>query len=307
MNGEGLKARLQAAAKDRLYHFTLADETIRGVMIHGTRMIHEMRANHELGILETLVLGHAYLGAGLMASSLKGNDRLALQIECAGPVKGLTVEANAFGEVRGYLKNKSIPVSSPLEDFNLAPFFGPGFLTVTRYLEDAKQPFSGKVILQYGNIGQDLAHYYLTSEQIPTAVHLSIYFDHDGRVQGAGGLLVQAMPGADAGQVADIEHKMALLLSLGTSFSNGVEPSTIINELFSAHQPRVIATRRIEFMCHCNESRVRRVLAMLPKADLADLLDHGPFPVEMKCHYCNTAYLFDRAVIAGIYDTVLNT
>jgi molecular chaperone Hsp33 len=148
--GESLKERLLARAKDRIYNFLLAGGDVRGAILHGTRMVNEMRANHELGILETLVLGRAYLGAGLMSANLKGTDAISLKIECAGPIKGLTVEANAFGEVRGFLKNVPISIDKPMADFNLSPFFGAGFLSVIRYIEDAKQPFTGKIALEYG-------------------------------------------------------------------------------------------------------------------------------------------------------------
>ena len=129
---------------DCLLTFLMADDTIRGAMVNGSRMINQMRWNHDLGVLETLVLGHAYLGACLMAAGLKAKDRLTLQVDCSGPVKGLVVEANAAGEVRGFLKNVPIPVEKPLDDFNLSPFFGAGFISVTRILADAKQPFTGK-------------------------------------------------------------------------------------------------------------------------------------------------------------------
>ena len=97
--GETLKEKLIAGAKDRLYNFLLADGAIRGVIIHGTRMVNEMRANHELGILETLVLGRAYLGAALMSADLKSDDRISIKFDCSGPIKGLVVEANAFGDL----------------------------------------------------------------------------------------------------------------------------------------------------------------------------------------------------------------
>ena len=301
-HGKGLKEQLLAAAKDRLHHFTLANNTIRGAILHGTRMVQEMQANHELGVLETLVLGHAYIGAALMSATLKGSDRLSLLFECSGPIRGLVVESNAFGEVRGYLKQIPIPVEKPLESFDLSPFFGAGFLTVTRYPESAKQPFSGKVMLQYGNIAEDLAHYYVTSEQIPTALHLSIRFDPEGNTLGAGGLLIQALPGATEETIRAMEEKVRALSSLGTDFSNGILPETIINEGFKQHTPRILANRRIEFMCHCNESGVKRLLMMLPKTDLTDLLENGPFPVEMRCHHCNTVYEFGREVIADIHN-----
>ena len=222
--GESLKERLLASAKDRIFKFLLADGDVRGAILHGTRMVNEMRANHELGILETLVLGRAYLGAGLMSANLKGTDAISIKIECTGPIKGLTVESNAFGEVRGFLKNVPIPIDKPMEDFSLSPFFGAGFLSVIRTIEDAKQPFTGKIALEYGNIAQDLANYFLKSEQIPTAFNLSIKYDREGEVTGAGGLFLQAMPGADDALAAELEALVVQFPSLGDVFTGGQDP-----------------------------------------------------------------------------------
>jgi molecular chaperone Hsp33 len=299
--GDDLKAQLLAGANDRLVHFTLADDTVRGVVVNGTRMVNEMRANHELGILETLVLGRAYLGAVLMTAGLKGGDRVSLQIDCNGPIKGLTVDANAFGEVRGYLRSVPISVDKPLGSFNLAPFFGTGFLSVTRFLEKAKHPFTGRVALRYGNIAKDLAHYCLTSEQIPSAFNLGIQFDRDGRVVGAGGLFIQTMPGADDGIIAGLEAKVAKFPSLGKAFEAGNRPAQLLQEEFRAHAPRVLAERRVEFMCHCNKEKVYNLLLLLPFEDLTDILENGPFPLALRCHNCSTQFTFDRDEVRQIY------
>ena len=299
--GNTLKEQLLASARDRMFRFSLSDGTARGVILNGTRMVNEMRANHELGILETLVLGRAYLGAMLMASQLKGRDRLQLQIDCSGPIKGLLVEANAFGEVRGYLKRVPIPVEKPLDSFDLAPFFGAGFLSVTRFLESAKQPFTGQVVLEYGNLAKDLANYHLISEQIPSAFNLSIQYDRQGVVVGAGGLLIQAMPGADETIIDGLEEKVRHFPSLGRAFSQNLEAEQIVTEAFHTYSPRILANRRIEFLCHCNKERVRNILAMLPIDELEDIRENGPFPLESRCHHCNTAYQFDRQEIQQIY------
>jgi molecular chaperone Hsp33 len=299
--GESLKERLRASAKDRLHNFLLSDGAIRGVILNGTRMVNEMRANHELGILETLVLGRAYLGIGLMSANLKGADSISLKIECSGPIKGLTVEANAFGEVRGFLKNIPIPIDKPMQDFNLSPFFGAGFLSVIRYLEDAKQPFTGQVTLEYGNIAQDLANYYLTSEQLPTAFNLSIKYNKKGDVTGAGGLFLQAMPGADDTLAAELEEHVINFPSLGDVFTEGQESEDLIPQVFQKYAPRFLASRRIEFMCHCNPARLRNILTMLPIDELKDIRDNGPFPLEMRCHYCNSLFHFSKAEIKNIY------
>lgn len=300
LTGESLKERLLASAKDRIYNFLLADGDVRGAILHGTRMVNEMRANHQLGILETLVLGRAYLGAGLMSANLKGSDAVSLKIECTGPIKGLTVEANAFGEVRGFLKNVPIPIDKPMEDFDLSPFFGAGFLSVIRTIEDAKQPFTGKITLKYGNIAQDLANYFLKSEQIPTAFNLSIKYDKEGEVTGAGGLFLQAMPGAGDDLAAELEELVIKFPSLGEVFTDGREPKGLIQEVFKQYTPRFIANQRIEFMCHCSHERLQHVLKMLPKDELKDIHENGPFPLEMRCHYCNTLYHFEKEEIRQI-------
>jgi len=299
--GNTLKEQLLAGTRDRLYNFLLADGTVRGVIMNGTRMVNEMRWNHELGILETLVLGRAYLGIGLMSASLKGNDRVSLQIECSGPIKGLVVEANAFNEVRGYLKNVPIPIEKPLEDSDLSPFFGAGFLTVTRYLKDAKQPFTGKVTLKYGNIAEDLAYYYFTSEQLPTAFNLSIQFDSKGGVAGAGGLFLQAMPGVSEENAAGLESRVNDFPSLGTVFSEKNNPETLVLDIFKDYSPMLLGNRRVEFMCHCNKDKVRNMLSLLSIQELEDIQENGPFPVEIRCHHCNTAYQFNKPDIQEIF------
>ncbi len=299
--GRTLKEQHLASAKDRIHRFFLAGGQVRGAVLHGTRMVNEMRTNHELGIMETLVLGHAYLGAGLLTAHLKGSDRIALRVECSGPIKGLEVESNAFGEVRGHLKQVPIPIEKPPESFNLSPFFGAGFIRVTRFLEDAKQPFTGQVELHYGSIARDLAWYYLTSEQIPTAFNLSVKFDTDGNVTGAGGLFLQAMPDADEAILADLEKLVAGLPSIGERFAADISAPDLVREAFHDHQPEFLADYRVEFMCHCNRDKIENMLMMLPVTDLKDIRDNGPFPLEIKCHHCNTAYLFEKDELAGIY------
>ena len=299
--GTTKKEQHLASARDRVHRFFLAGGQVRGAILHGTRMVNEMRANHDLGILETLVLGHAYLGAGLLTANLKGSDRIALKIECSGPIKGLEVESNAFGEVRGHLKQVPIPIEKPPESFNLSPFFSAGFIRVTRFLEDAKQPFTGQVEMHYGSIARDLAWYYLMSEQIPTAFNLSVKFDTEGHVTGAGGLFLQAMPEADEAILADLENLVAGLPSIGERFAADVSAPDFVREAFNSHQPEFLADYRVEFMCHCKRDKIENMLMMLPVTDLKDIRDNGPFPLEIKCHHCNTDYLFDKDELVEIY------
>jgi molecular chaperone Hsp33 len=301
IDGMTKKEQLKARAKDRLHSFVLADGQIRGAIVHATHIINEMRLNHQLGILETLVLGHAYMGISLMTSNIKKGDRIAFKIQCSGPIKGLSVEANAHGEVRGYLKTNPIPIDKPLESFDLSPFFGTGFIEVIHYPEYAKQPYVGQVKLEYRRLAADLANYYLTSEQTPTSFNLSIRFDQEGNVTGAGGLLLQAMPDAEEENIAKLEPIVQSLPSIGDAFSANQKAEEFISGHLAELNPKLLANRRVEFYCHCQKDTVGNVIANLDKETLEDIAKNGPFPLESICHNCNTIYQFERGELEELY------
>lgn len=295
-----LKAQLRASARERLHHFILSDGMVRGAVVNCTRMANEIRANHELGAVETLILGQAYIASSLLTANLKGRDRVSIHIECSGPLKGLDVESNAFGEVRGYLKNPTFSDSLSGEERSLSPLFGAGFLTVTKYLEEARSPYSGKIMLEYGTIAEDLANYFVQSEQTPTAFSLSLHFGQDGEVDGAGGLFLQAMPGVAAGVVEEAEDVMRQISSLGALFAEELESEHLILEKFDGMRPILLGSHRVEFFCRCNIEKIRGYVSRLPREDLLDIAQNGPFPLEIRCHHCNTVYTFGQPDIEGM-------
>ncbi len=296
-----LNSHLETIEEDRMDIFLLAEGSLRGAVVHGSTMINEMRANHELGILETLTLGHAYIAAALMSSMVKGRDRIGFSIECGGPIKGLQTEANALGEVRGFLSQVPIPVESPLDNFDLSPFFGPGFLTVTKTLQSARNPFSGKVMLQHGNIGEDLAYYFHTSEQTPTAFHLSVQFDREGRAVGAGGLFLQVLGGIEEASLGEAEQRLSSISSPGRFFSEGGTTQELIQEGFSDFGPDIIATREVKFFCGCRKERFGAFLAALKPPEKEDIRKNGPFPLRTTCYYCGTTYEFSKTEIEELF------
>lgn len=298
--GDTLEARLRASRRDQLYQFLLDYGGIRGAVLHATRLVGEMRANHRLGPLETLVLGQAYVAAGLMTVNLKSPESLTIKVDCSGPIGGLTVDGNAFGEVRGYLAQDPIAVAAERGVPRLRDLFGRGTLAVTKHLGDGGRPFAGVVEMRYGSLAQDLSYYYAASEQAPSALHLSVAFDAAGGLTGAGGVFLQALPGARAEQVRDVERLLRQLPSIGAAFAAGEAPSALLERAFGAHEPVIIARRRVVFMCHCSAARFQGHLGALPRAELQDLLERGPLPVRTTCMYCNTTYRFERGQISAL-------
>lgn len=293
-----------SAAVSHLLSFFLAGKSVRGVILDGTALVQDMRNRQGTGILETLILGQALQATLLMASSLKGDDGIGLRIECSGPLKGLVAEATGTGEVRGYLQQGAIPLDLPLASFDeredLTPWWGDGSLTINRYLQGGRQPFSCQMALQTGNIASELAHYYQISEQIPTAIHLSVFFDAHGEVSGAGGLFLQAMPGADEKIMATLEQKTRALPSLGQALAEGRKTAPWLEEQFAPFHLDILEERSVHFRCRCNAERMRLLLLHLPLADLEEIRDNGPFPVQLSCHFCNAQYAFEQTTLAEI-------
>ena len=289
-------------SNDSLLRLLLAGQSVRGALLQATGLVRAMRIAHGLGVLESLVLGHACMATLLIASSLKtGKERVSLQVECSGPIRGLVAEANGNGEVRGYLKQVPIPVTGPLDSFDLSPFFGAGFLSVSRYAGDGGQPFTGQVMLEHGNLAQDLSNYFLLSEQLPTALTLSVQFDRQGEVTGAGGLLLQAMPGASTELMAELEQRLAVFPSLGTYLQGGGTMESLLAEQLAGFAPEVLDETAVAFRCPCNRERMEAMLLTLPGPDLDDLRSNGPFPLAIRCHFCGTFHSFEQSALERLW------
>lgn len=289
-----LLRHLELIAPDSLDIFFLEEKAIRGAVAHTSAMINQMRANHSLGVLESYVLGQAYTAAGLLSSSVKGQDRIALSVECGGPIKGLVAETDADANVRGYLAQVPIPVEEPMESFDISPLFGPGFLKVTKTLEGAKSPFSGQIMLRSGNLAEDLAWYFLESEQTKSFFSLSIHFDREGTITGAGGLFLQEMPGAEEETLASVQQTALGMSSLGTSFAAGLTGPAIVEEHLHHHKPEFIGQRDIQFFCSCSRERFGSFLAGMQGKQQEEILTQSEFPLRVECHNCGSVYDFSR-------------
>jgi molecular chaperone Hsp33 len=296
---EDLKANLRRAAKDQLYTVLLDAGRVRGAILHATGIVREAHDRHALGPVETLVLGQALVAGGLLTSTLDAGERLKVVCDCDGPVGGLVVEANSYGEVRGYLRQVPILLA---DDAGTPPtlrdLFGRGQISVARHRANetsAGPPAIGIVEMQEGTLAQDLAYYFATSEQTPSALNLSVAFDHQGNLEGAGGLFLQAMPGADPVRVAEIEDQLTNLDSIGALFAAGTTPSQLIADAFAAYTPEITSRRRSAFVCHCGHERFLAYIGALGAEEVQDMLEKEDFPVPAKCTYCNTEYHFSRA------------
>lgn len=295
-----LNEHIASLADDGREIFLLGGGKVRLSAVSSTRMLNEMRANHGLGPLESHVLGQAYIAGALLSSTVKGNDRIRLDIECGGPIKGLSVESWACGAVRGYLFSNPIKLEKPLESLNTSMLYGPGFLTITKILEGSKTPFSGQIMLEYGNLANDLALYFKQSEQTATLFYLSIKYDDKARIIGSGGLFIQALPGAEDSLLEDLQEKAGKLGNLAEFVSKGNDIKDYVIEEFKDFSPEYLERSPIGFSCPCSKHSFEQYLANLPEKNREEILN-GDFPLSIECFNCSSVYSFSKEEIENLF------
>jgi molecular chaperone Hsp33 len=182
-------------------------------------MVELARQTHNTMPVGTIILGRTIAAATMMSSLLKNkNDRLTLMINGGGPAGTIMAVGNVDLKIKAYIANPY--VNNPPSErggFDISGAVGKdGLLTVVM---DAglKEPYVGKVPLVSGEIGEDVASYYLVSEQQPSIVYVNTWLETDMSIVNAGGLMVRPMPGCSEETLSAIEktrrqyHKLPAL------------------------------------------------------------------------------------------------
>ena len=267
-----------------------------------TDLVAEAARRHDLWPTVAAALGRTLTGTLLLASSLKELDRLTVQIAASGPVGGITAEANALGQVRGYVKNPEADAPYNEEGkFDVRAVVGEGMLYVVREsgydVGLYREPYRGSVPLVSGEIGEDFAYYLLKSEQIPSAVMLGVHLQPEAPyVSAAGGLMIQIMPGADEKTVAAIESSISRTPQVTRLIREGASPTDLLRTALGSMEFELLAERPVSFTCSCSYERAVSIISSIERAELESMLreDRG---AVMTCHFCNETYRLDEAAL----------
>ena len=278
---------------DYIVRATAADSQIRAFAITSKEMVEEARRDHGTSPVITAALGRLLSGAAMMGSMMKGEkDLLTVQIQCSGPVKGLTVTANTKGEVKGFAMVPSVEL--PLNDKGKLDVGGALGLGVMSVIKDMglKEPYVGQIALQTGEIAEDLTYYFATSEQIPSAVGLGVLMNKDNTVKQAGGFIIQLMPFTPDEVVDKLEKKITEIDSVTNMLEKGMTPEQILEEILGEFGLDITDRMDAAFKCDCSKEKISRALATISKKDMDDIINDGE-SIEVKCQFCNTAYKFE--------------
>ena len=286
---------------DYIVRATAADAQIRAFAAVTTRLTEEARSRHQTSPVATAALGRLLTGGVLMGSMMKNpEDVLTLQIKCDGPIGGLTVTADAMGHVKGYVNHPEVMLPPKNGKLDVGGALGQGILNVIKDM-GLKEPYSGQTILQTGEIAEDLTYYFAASEQVPSSVGLGVLMNRDNTVRCAGGFIRQVRPFVEERVLRQLEENIGAMRSVTDMLDGGHSPEEMLSGVLSGMEVEITDTMPAGFACSCSERRIEKALISIGKSEIEDMIRDGK-PIEVKCHFCNTAYTFSVEKLGQILE-----
>lgn len=279
--------------KDFLVRGMTADGYVKITAVQTTELTERMRRIHKTLPLATAALGRSLAAVSMMGNELKyENGSVTLQIRGGGPLGTITAVSDSEGNVRGYLQNPAalLPLRA---DGHLDVGGGvgrDGVLTVIKDIGE-REPFTGKIELQSGEIAEDVAAYYVISEQIPTVCALGVLVGEDQSVKCAGGYLLQLMPGAPEGLIDLLEYRIAESGSVTGNLSKGMTMRQVVEELLDGMGLELMEEHPIAYECKCSRRKVESALISLGRKELDQLIAEGK-EISVTCQFCDSVYAF---------------
>lgn len=278
------KTKKEILFKDRLFKGVSEEGYFKVSAVKTTDVVKTAQARHGLSLLNTVLLGRSLTAAMLLASELKGEERLKLSLEGDGPVGGLVAEANRVGELRGYVHHPSAELDYSDPTNKLEDGLGLGLLTVTKVLYNEAEPRHSTIELAKSDITSDVAHYLTQSEQIPSALLLDVQLDNEGVVSQAGGVLIQRLPGAPDDVLETLQENLIDFPPVGKLLDEEYYIDEIMHRACEPYEVKVLDKQQVHFFCRCSKDRFMAALSMLSLEDLQEMQGEGQ---EIVCHFCN--------------------
>ncbi|MGR6546773.1 Hsp33 family molecular chaperone HslO [Paenibacillus tundrae] len=295
---------LENKKQDRLIRGTAMDGRVRAFAVQTTELVEELRRRHDTFPTATAAMGRTLTAAAIMGAMLKGEEKLTIQVKGDGPIGQIVADANAKGEVRGYVSNPHVHLpSNSMGKLDVAGAVGTeGFVNVTKDL-GLKEPYRGSVPIISGELGEDFTYYFAKSEQTPSAVGVGVLVDTDNSVIVAGGFIVQLLPGLSDDEITVIEKSIGNLPPVTTLLDQGLELEQLLTRILPDVQ--VLDEMDIRFRCECSRERVEQTLISLGQSEMEQLIEEEG-QAEVVCQFCNEAYDFNKEQLETILEQAKN-
>jgi len=270
--------------RDRIVRVLSLDGNFRAVCVKNTSTAQLAQQKHNLEFYAAGFLSRTLSASSMLASFLKGEERVIFEVEGNGPIRQVFAEALQLGEVRGFVKYSKNFDYQNINNIN--EYIGVGLLKVSKIMYNKREPIVGIVPIIKGDISTDLTYYFKQSEQIPTLVFLDVDFDENGIINQSGGMIIQAMPGHTKEKFEEI-IELTKNLKLINYFNSKLNPLDVLKSVLP-FDFELISSNQVDFFCRCSKDSFIEKLMTLELNDILEMQKNNEN--ELVCQYCNTKY-----------------
>lgn len=264
----------------------------RAFALDSTLTVREAQERHQTMPTSTVALGRTLIAAQILGANEKGDSKITVKILGDGAMGAIVAVADAKGNVKGYVQNKDLDYKkASTGEVLVAPFIGNGFFVVIKDM-GLRQPYTGQTDLITGEIGEDLAWYFLSSEQTPSSVGLNVLLnDGEDSVKIAGGFMLQALPDATDDEITLMEKNIKAMPSISEMLLKEKPLEAMLAALYGELEYTILAESPLAFACDCSKERFAEGLQSLGSQALTEIIeeDHG---AEVLCQFCGLKYEF---------------
>lgn len=291
--------------EDKIVKFLAHNGKISVVCAETTQLVEEARKLHDLSPVSTAVLGRVLTITALMGSEMKNKtDKLTIQIKGNGPIGKMVAVSDNFPHVKACITNPRVDI--PLNEFGKIDVGGAvgyqGFINVIKDI-GLKEPYIGISPLTSGEIADDFANYFQTSEQKQTAVALGVLVDKDG-VRSSGGYIISPMPDATEEEISIVEQSIFKAGAMSKMLDEKLTLKEIAQKITGDKDVKVIdASIKPVYECGCSKEKFADSLITLGKEQLTELIEEDG-KAEIECQFCNKRYNYNKEELEEILSKV---
>lgn len=266
------------------------DGTVRIYSASTTCLVERARKIHDSWPAATAALGRVLTATVIMGAMSKEDQTLSIQIDGDGPIGKIIATTNAHGEVRGFVSNPQVHISTNDGKLAVGNVVGSnGFINVTKDLK-IRDMFTSTAALQTGEIADDFTYYFAISEQIPSSVGLGVLVNDDNSVLSSGGFILQIMPGCKSKSLEEIETNIKKMKPISDLIQKGYTPEQIVNEITNGNH-EFIEKMKLSYACDCNKERFAKGIVSLGENEIQGMIDDN-HEIETTCQFCGRKYSF---------------
>jgi molecular chaperone Hsp33 len=251
---------------------------------------------HKTSPTATAALGRTLTAASLMGSRLKNkDDSLTLSFKGDGPAGLIMAVSDYYGNVKGYIENPAVDLPlKPNGKLDVAGAVGGGFMSVVRDV-GMKEPMTGISEIVSGEIAEDVASYYVNSEQTPTLLSLGVLVGRDLKCAGAGGVFVQLLPHADEEIIGKLEQNVVKITGLSSLIASGCTCEQLMGYVLDGIEYDLFDEIETDYVCDCSRERMLRAVKSLGAEELKKIFSEQD-SIEICCRFCNKKFSFGKEI-----------